>query len=312
MLLKGVGEPLARLVRERCQVKNLQVELRRFSENNWDLLHKSNTPGYLFASSCVAPWALITGACIYQYLELRLWASSPFWLLLPVIPAVAGPALLGWILKRTHQFLRVLAHLEKSREILALPSKLAHRYRAALGVVRSPALRGTLRALFERALVIFGAAQNVPSHVRALLEGPRASALELAQHGIELAEAAQTAQDRRALAREAELIAELESLRARLQADPRDGGELEPLIEVKQEALRQVEVLEQVQVTVTQKLLRVAAALELAATRVLVAGLPVEAAFLFSWSGCSSKLPLPRTRRGRSPRSIAPRRWLPG
>ena len=70
---------------------------------------------------------------------------------------------------------------------------------------------------------------------------------------------------------EPELWSELESLKARAQHNPWERETLAPLIASKEQALAQVALLEQEQVLTTQKLLRVASALELASVHALVA-----------------------------------------
>jgi hypothetical protein len=271
VIVKGVGEPLARLLRERCQAQGLQVELRRFSENNADLLHKANTPSWLFALGLVAPWLAVLGGSIYLYARSGLAVSQPLTALGLLIPAATGPVGGWFLLRRAHVLLPALAEMPVVEAATPLPDSLVLKYREALKSVKAPSLRGTVRRLFERLLVLRGTRDSASPHVQLLLEEPCEAALRLAEQGLALAQATQAMLERVRLAGEPELWAELESLRARAQRNPTEREALEPLIATKEQALAQVALLEREQVLTTQKLLRVASALELASVHALVA-----------------------------------------
>lgn len=268
VILKGIGEPLARLVRERCQARELQVELRRYRENNSDLLHRSNTPGYLFALAVLLPWGLGTAALLYGHV-----VSPESWSLVwPILSFVLGPLFAAAAMTRAHRFLPALAELPLVGEATPLPGPLVVRYRNALASVRAPQLRGTLRMLLERTLVLHAAGAGESAQAQALLALPRATALRLAGEAIELAQDAQAAQDRLERCGETELWESLEALRAQAQSGA--GADLAAAIAAKEAALAEVAALERAQIAATQRLLRVAGALELAAVQVLAAGAP--------------------------------------
>jgi len=144
--------------------------------------------------------------------------------------------------------------------------------RDALEQVKVPALRGTLRRVLERALVIHGVGRGGPPHVEMLLDGPRRAALTLASQGIRMGLAAEQALRHLSLAGEAELLSDVETLRHRLQ----NGGDssLASLLAKKQAALEQISELERASTLATQRLLRIATALEVASVHVLVAANP--------------------------------------
>ncbi|HCF57202.1 MAG TPA: hypothetical protein DFS52_04280 [Myxococcales bacterium] len=267
LILKQVSEPLARLVRDRCLARDLQVELRKIGENNTDLLHRSNTPGYLFAAALLLPWGGVVAALLVGVIGGG--AVLPF-----VVALVLGPLAGLLLVKQAHLLLPALARLPKVVEARPFPASLASRYRASLAKLRSPAVRGTLKRIFERALVIHSAAHEGAPHVRMLLEEPCRSALTLAERSLDLARQVDDALARLALAGEAELFDELESLKARALADPAQAAVLQPSIAAKEQALEQAGQLERVHVQSSQRLLQVASTLELAAAQALVVGLP--------------------------------------
>lgn len=271
VVIKGVGEPLALLLRERCQRKDLQVELRQFSENNSDLLHRSNTPSYVFASGLVGSWAALVGLATLFYFEAG-YSNGALGFLIPATPALAGPLVGAAMLRHTHWFLPPLADLPRKQEHMTLPLTLIRQYRDALEQVKVPALRGTLRRVLERALVIHGVGRGGPPHVEMLLDGPRRAALTLASQGIRMGLAAEQALRHLSLAGEAELLSDVETLRHRLQ----NGGDssLASLLAKKQAALEQISELERASTLATQRLLRIATALEVASVHVLVAANP--------------------------------------
>jgi hypothetical protein len=244
VIVKGVGEPLARLLRERCQAQGLQVELRRFSENNSDLLHKSNTPSWLFALGLGLPWlGLLVGSILY-FLQSGLSVRQPLAGLGLILPASLGPVG-GWFLLRyAHLLLPALAKMPVVESAVPLPGQLVLKYREALKSVKAPSLRGTVRRLFERLLVLRGTRDSAPPHVQLLLEEPCDAALRLAEQGLVLAQAAQAMLDRIRLAGEPELWAELESLKARAEHNPSERETIAPLIAAKEQALAQVALLE--------------------------------------------------------------------
>jgi hypothetical protein len=167
------------------------------------------------------------------------------------------------VLKRAHWFLPALARLPRPGGRSPFPDRLALRYRTSLGRVKDPDVRGTLRRVFERTLVIHGAATRGPPHVQMLLEEPTRSALELAERGMALAESTQQALDRLTRSGEADLLADLESLRARAAAHPAQAAALEREAAVKQA------VLEQEHLRQAHQLLSVASTLELASVHAL-------------------------------------------
>jgi hypothetical protein len=271
VIIKGVGEPLARLVRERCQARGFQVELRRFSENNSDLLHKANTPSWLFTLGLVVPWMAVLGGCIWAFARSGFAVTHPLRGLWLALPAALGPVGGWFLLRNAHQLLPALARMAEMETTAPLPERLVLKYREALRSVQTPSLRGTVRRLFERLLVLRGTRHTAAPHVQLLLEEPCAAALRLAEQGLVLAQAAQAILERVRLAGEPELWAELESLKARAEHFPAERPALAPLISAKEQALAQVALLEREQVLTTQKLLRVASALELASVHALVA-----------------------------------------
>lgn len=267
LVFKHVSEPLARLVRDRCLARDLQVELRTIRENNTDLLHRSNTPGYLFAAALLLPWGGVVAALLYDV--IKGGSVLPF-----VIALLLGPLAGLLLVRQAHLLLPALARLPEVNEARPFPASLAARYRASLAKLRSPVVRGTLKRIFERALVIHSAAHEGPPHVRMLLEEPCRSALTLAERSLDLAGQVDDVLERLSRAGEAQLFDELESLKARALADPSQADALRPSIEAKEQALEQVGQLERVHVQSSQRLLEVASTLELAAAQALVAGLP--------------------------------------
>jgi hypothetical protein len=267
VVLSGISEPLARLVRERCLAADLQVELRRTRENNSDLLHRSNTPGYLFAAALLLPW----GAMVFAGLSSVVQGGS----LAPLVALlVAGPLAGGLVLKRADLLLPTLAKVPELGAQHPFPAALASRFRATLARLKRGGVKATLRRIFERTLVLHGAAHEGPPHVRMLLEEPCRSALVLAQRALELAVQAEEAQRRFEQIGEAAVLDELEALRARIQADPAQAAQLLPLVADKERVLAEAAQLELAQVQASQRLLQVASTIEVAAAQALAAGMP--------------------------------------
>jgi hypothetical protein len=263
IIVKGVSELFARAVRARCQAIDLQCELRRFGENNSDLLHRSNTPGYLFALGALLPWGAVLTYCA--------WHRPGGWLGLVVV-AAAGPAAAAFVMRYAHWLVPAMARLPPKTSSWRFPPSLAARYQTALGKVSAPELKGTLRRLFERVLAISVASKGSPADVVGILDGAQMAALNLAERGFDLAEAAQAGLDRLRFANEPGLMATLEALRARQQTEPRE--QLSEQILVTEQALAEVAALEQAYHAAADRLLRVLAALERASVDLLLAGAP--------------------------------------
>ena len=262
VILKGIGEPLARLIRDRAIAGELQVEVRKQSENNSDLLHKGNTPSYLFVMGLAVPWIAALGWAIETQLEHGR--------ALPVGLAVAGPAVAWGVARHAHRFLPPLATLERLAPVAQLPPSLVARFRDALPQLSDPSLKGTLTRLFERALVIHVAANAGKPHVQMLLEETAHATLRVAARAVEMALEAQGALDRVKLAGEADRLQELEVLRSRLAQAPNDANLAAALAE-KEQALAAVEVLEQAHLVATHRLLKAASALEVTAVQSVLA-----------------------------------------
>jgi hypothetical protein len=265
ILVKGVSEPVARAVRVRCQAIDCQVELRRKGENNSDLLHKSNTPGYLFAAGLLAPWGAL--------LLLVILLLPEQWVL-TALTALAGPIAGAVAIRYADRFLPAMATIARTGSVRGLPPSLAARYQKALEKVRAPELVGTLRKVFERTLTIFGASRASSADVEGTVAEAQKRSLDLALRGFELAEAAQAALERVRQASEAELLATLDALRARQQAEPQRASEYAARIGATERALGEIASLEQTYNVATDRLLRVLAALEQASIDLLIAGAP--------------------------------------
>ena len=254
-------------MRDRAVAGELQVELRRQTENNSDLLHKSNTPSYLFALVFMVPWGLASFWAINRVID---GASS---LLLPIALGIGGPLAGAWIMKNAHRFLRPLATLKRLVAVRQLPAALVARYRAALPRLSDAALKGTLARLFERALVIHTAATQGRPHVQMLLEETSEGCLRLAESAIAVALEAQEALDRHTQAGEAELAQQLEVLRSRYALAPKD-VQLAAALAEKEKALLAIAELEQAHLRASHRLLKAASALEVVAVQALLAHAP--------------------------------------
>ncbi len=264
VILKGIGEPLARLVRDRAIAGDLQVEMRRQSENNSDLLHDSNTPGYLFLLGVMLPWMGVLGWAITSLVE------SGHGLPLVVAVGFGGPALAAVVMRYPHQVLPALASLQKLAPTAQLPPRLVARYRDALPRLTEPSLRGTLARLFERALVVHVTASQGQAHVQMLLDDTARATLEVAERAVALALEAQDALDRLQRADEPGLVQDLEVLRSRLAQSPADPA-LVTALAAREQALAETAALEQAHLQASHRLLRAATALEVTAVQVLLA-----------------------------------------
>jgi protein kinase-like protein len=277
VILKGVAEPLARLVRERCQAKDLQVEIRSFKERNYDLLHQANTPGLILFLGLFVPWALLFFALVTSAIdEARrtgkiVCSTCLAGLVLLSVVGVAVARLVTW---RAHLLLPPLSIMPKIQVGSSIPASLVERYRNALATVTNRSLHGTLVRLFGRTLIISSAKDKARPDARALLEEPHNLSLQLAAQAMDLAEAAQASLEQLEHFREDEIWAELAALRAKAAMEAGKEAEISILIREKEAELVAISRLEQGQALASQRLLRIASALELAAVRVVAASVP--------------------------------------
>jgi hypothetical protein len=277
VVLKGVNESLARLLRDRCLAADLQVELRRTDDDNLDLLHRSRPQGLAMIAAMALGWLALLGGAIV------LWHGSwhAGWPSLAGSSAAVGLVLaLGFGMNRAsrtaaHRLLPPLATVEKDAAPIALPPPLVARYQAALRSVREEALRGTLRRLLEHLLAIQAAPGSAPEHLKGVLEAPRASALDLASQAIDLALAAQGQLDAIQRLPESDLWESRQALRAKLAAAaPGARPAIEQELLAKEQALSELEELERAHASTRERLNVVAASIELAAIRLTAAAAP--------------------------------------
>lgn len=277
VLVKGVGEALAKLLRDRCVARDLQVELRRTTENNVDLLYRSAMPAYVFVGGAAIVWLAVVGAAVRNHLSI--WAAGGELLAASVgigAALASGPALYGLLRRHAHRLLPPLATIATESASVPLPAATISAYRAALAAVREESLRGTLRRLLERALAIQHAASSAPEHLLGVLEEPRSVALGLVEEAARLAIAAQGQLDRLAACNESAVRDEIAALQARHAAATQESAKrtLEGFLAEKHATLAEIAELERAQAESTQRLLRVASGVELATVRLLAASAP--------------------------------------
>ena len=270
LLLKQVGEPVARLLRERCLPHDLQVEIRRISDGTADLLHRSSVPRWLFLLGLMVPWALLLGAGVV--LSVRDGATSHLPLLLGV--GVGGPVAAAWILRNAHRLVPALATVPVAAEPLPLPAGLGARYRATLRQLKDRALQATVHRLVERTLILHRSFREAPPSVQMLFDEPRLQAVQLTVRALDIAGDVQRRLDRMTVVDEPRLLARLEELRSRATAEPEHAAELGQAIAEVEQACRESGELERAQALAMSQLLRISAALETTVARLDLATAP--------------------------------------
>ena len=271
LLLKHVGEPVARLLRERCLPHDLQVEIRRISDGTADLLHRSSVPRWLFLLGLMVPWALLFGAGVVLFIRGDGGAQR---LALLAAIGLGGPAAASWALRNAHRLVPALATVPVTGESHPLPAGLGARYRAALVQLRDRSLQATVRRLVERTLTLHRSFRDAPPSVQMLFDEPRQQAFELTVRALDIAGDVQRRLDRMAAVDEPRLLARLEELRARAAAEPEQASELREAIAGVEQACREAEELEKSQALAMSQLLRISAALETTAARLDLATAP--------------------------------------
>lgn len=274
LIAKGIHEHLALRLRAACQTRGFQVELRRIGEANADLLHRANTPGYLFLAGIVVPWmAALVGA-----LDAAREASGS--ILANTLPtalvAAAGPLIAWLLLKKAHWFLIPLSKLPPPPRTAPFPRQLATRYQEALRRLEDRTVIGTLQRLFERALTVFAACSLPEAMVAPLFDLPRATALKLAERGLDLADAVDDARRRLDHANAADLTRTVMALRARAAEQPPQAT-LAVELAAHEHALHAIDELEEAHVRASEQLLRLSSGLEVSAARLLGAHTPAVA-----------------------------------
>ena len=271
LLLKNVGEPVARLLRERCLPHDLQVEIRRISDGTADLLHRSSVPRWLFLLGLMVPWALLFGAGIVAYVRGGGGATQ-----LGVLAAVGlgGPAAASWVLRNAHRLVPALATVPVTGQASPLPAGLAARYRAVLAQLKDRGLQATVRRLVERTLTLHRSFREAPPSVQMLFDEPRQQAIELTIRALDIAIDVQRRLDRLAAVDEPRLLARLEELRHRAADELEPAHALREAIAGVEQACREAGDLERVQALAMSQLLRISAALETTAARLDLATAP--------------------------------------
>ena len=271
LLLKNVGEPVARLVRERCLPHDLQVEIRRISDGTADLLHRASVPRWLFLLGLMVPWAFLFGAGIVVY--VRSWGGT-LQLASLVAVGLGGPWAAWWVLRNAHRLIPALATVAVTAEPYPLPAGLGTRYRAALGQLKDRSLQSTVRRLMERTVALHRSFREAPPSVQMLFDEPRQQAIELTLQALDIAGDVQRRLDRMALVDEPRLLARLEELRGRAAAEPDQAQEMGEAIAGVEQACREAGDLERTQALAMSQLLRISAALETTVARLDLASAP--------------------------------------
>jgi len=269
VLVKGVDRLVAERLRERALEEDLQVELRSFDENNSDLLHKSNTPSYLFLLALMLPWGLLVTTTWLAYYHLgEMWAF-PFFTLM-----CAGPFLVAWLFKRAHDFLPAMASVPKTSQRKAendAVEALRQELQGALQAVRDESLQADMRRLvrlglkIELAVAAGGSARG--------MKNPTALARALVKRGLLLTRKAQELADRMKLVDEGGLVRRMEDLSERQRRQEGETGGADALKRMEA-ALAHSRSLEQAYQLCCERLLRAISTLELSSVELLVAGAP--------------------------------------
>ncbi|HSP20195.1 MAG TPA: protein kinase, partial [Myxococcaceae bacterium] len=273
LLLKDVGEPVARLLRERCLSHDLQVEIRRISDGTADLLHRSSVPRWFFLLGLLLPWALLFSAGVIAY--VRGGGGLTRILLLATL-GLAGPAGASWALRNAHRLVPALATVPLTAEPSPIPVGLGARYRVVLTQLRDRGLQATVRRLLERTLTLHRSFREAPPSVQLLFDEPRQQAIDLTIRALDIAVDVQRRIDRLAAVDESRLLARLEELRARAAVEPEQAAVLREAIVGVEEACREAGDLDRTQALAMGQLLRISAALETTVARLDLATAPGE------------------------------------
>jgi hypothetical protein len=271
LLLKNVGEPVARLLRERCLPHDLQVEIRRISDGTADLLHRASVPRWMFLLGLMIPWALVFGAGVVLYVRSGGGAQQ---LALLAAVGLGGPLAASWVLRHAHRLVPALATVPVTGEPFPLPAGLGARYRSAFGKLKDRGLQATVRRLMERTLTLHRSFRDAPPSVQMLFDEPRQQAIELTLRALDIAGDVQKRLDRMAAVDEPRLLARLEELRARAAAEPGQAPQLREAIAGVEQACREAGDLERAQALAMSQLLRISAALETTVARFDLATAP--------------------------------------
>jgi len=271
LLLKNVGEPVARLARERCLSHDLQVEIRRISDGTADLLHRASVPRWLFLLGLMVPWALLFGAGIVAYVGGGGGATQ---LALLAAVGLGGPVAASSVLRNAHRLVPALATVPVTAEPSPLPAGLGARYRTVLAQLKDRGLQATVRRLVERSLTLHRSFREAPPSVQMLFDEPRQQAIELTARALDIAVDVQRRLDRLAAVDEPRLLARLEELRRRATAEPEHAPALREAIAGVEQACREAGDLERAQALAMSRLLRISAALETTVARLDLATAP--------------------------------------
>ncbi len=272
LLLKNVGEPVSRLVRERCLPHDLQVEIRRISDGTADLLHRSSVPRWLFLLGLMVPWVLVFGAGIVSYVRGGGGGAAQLALLATV--GLGGPVAASWVLRNAHRLVPALATVPLTAEPSPLPAGLGARYRTVLAQLKDRGLQATVRRLVERTLTLHRSFREAPASVQMLFDEPRQQAIELTLRALDIAVDVQRRLDRLGTVDEPRLLGRLEELRRRAAAEPEQASALREAIAGLEQTCRDAGDLERTQALAMSQLLRISAALETTVARLDLATAP--------------------------------------
>ena len=274
VIVKGLAEGPARTLRDRCQAEDLQVELRQYSENNSDLLHRSTTPGYVFAAALMLPWLLALSIALWIYVDRAGITFLSPWVLLPMAVLVAGVGIAMVVFRHAHVLLPALARFQRTIAAVSIPDAFLTSYRATAKRVTEPPLRSSIRRLLERVATIDRATHRASGPAQALLLDTNEAVVDTAELGLRLASDAQETIDHLKRAEEATIMRDLESLSSQIRAHPERTGELQALIDAKEETLARIGKLEQRYARTSHQLLEVVTALDRATAALLLSAAP--------------------------------------
>lgn len=269
LLLKGVSEPLGRLLRDRARARDLEVELRSVREGNSDLLRGTNTAALTWWLTLFLPWAGVLGYGVWFAVEEKGLSGLQLGLL--AAWGLLGP-LAAWAThQKAHLFIPAVGRVRTADRARAVPQGVLDAWHRARARVQDAALKGTLVRLFERALTISSLHQTSAPAVQLLFDEARDGAMRLVEQACALAISAQEQRERLALLDEPRHLAELEALRSR-RAQSGSTEALEQAIAAHEAAVREAGALEASWTATSHRLLAVASALELTSVQLAAAG----------------------------------------
>lgn len=208
VLLSGLSSAQARAVQTRLLAMGATTEVRDVAEDNFDLLHRSGTPGLFLVGGLLLAWAALVWA---GWFVAGAWGVGGILLL--------GPPF-GWLLqRRAHLFLAPLFRSGAQPSDTTLPLQLGEAWRHFLEAQPSTALR----RLGESVLLRTAAARPERSPAAAPL---RRHAVEAAAAGLEVLTATAEVDRELSSADPRAVWAQLESAEARFRrtGDPAEAA----------------------------------------------------------------------------------------